>query len=544
MFTSLFSYNKKSNKNEISYIDCGLYGIIFVSVIALLINFFFRLSPSINTLVFILSLYSFFKSLSDKSINKILLTSLCSGLIITITLTLDNIYRPDGGMYHLPFVSILNENKILLGISNIHYRFGFISIIQYLSAISNNLIFLENGITLAACSIYSFTLLFFLKEIFKKNENNLVILVSILFLFFILYEFNRFGEHGNDEPAYMFLFISIIFFLKSNIKEKKNIFNLIIFSSFCFLIKPFLIFSFLMPLFYIKFLFKDKKIFLDRKIIFAFFFIFLWIGKNFLTTSCLIYPVSITCTEKVSWSNSKIYNPSYPKKVSIIGEASAKAFMGWSKSSETNSLYRYLDEANWIKVWSIDHFPVVVKSLLAIIILSIIIIFSKINLSVNKKNSEYKKKILYLLLLFFLSSVCWFFKFPIYRYGAGYLVSLIVFLTIFFIIYKKFGFFNLNIQILKYLIILLMVGVSIKNFARIYQKQNIEYNNYPWPPIFSDGKNLKNTNKKIKIDKNNNYFKPYPSSLCYYSSSPCTAGSTKVKYVKNIIGYKAYIIDE
>lgn len=89
-----------------------------------------------------------------------------------------------------------------------------------------------------------------------------------------------------------------------------------------------------------------------------------------------------------------------------------------------------------------------------------------------------------------------------------------------------------------------MVGISFKNFNRIYQKKNLVYNNYPWPKIFSDGKNIKNTNKKVMIDDENSFFRPFPANLCYYSSSPCTTSSNKVKYVKNIIGYKAYIIDE
>ena len=543
---NLFSYKKISIKNDIDHIECGLYGIIFISIIALLINFFFKLSPVLNTSLFILSFISLIQCISDRSIIDIVIKSILSGLIITITLTLDNIYRPDGGMYHLPFISILNENKILLGISNIHFRFGFISIIQYLSAISNNFIFKENGITLAACSIYSFTILFFLKEIFKKDKNRLITISSILFLFFILYEFNRFGEHGNDETAYMFLFISVIFFLKINEKEKNKFFDLLIFCSFSFLMKPFLIFSLLMPLFYYKLVFTNKDILFDRKIFFIVFFLFLWILKNFLTTSCLLYPMSITCNKHVEWSNSKIYNPSHPEKISKSSEASAKAFMGWSKSSEDGSINRYLNEANWIKVWSKSHLPIVVKSLLPLCILSLIIILSRLK-NIENENSNLKinkNKIIYLITLFFLCSIFWFFKFPIYRYGVGYLVCFVIFVSIYLNFYTKLKYLNFDIKILKYLIIFLLVGVSIKNTNRIYKKSKLNYNSYPWPPIFSEGKNLKNSNIKISIDESNNYYNPYPSNLCYYSISPCTTEGTKVNRVKIISGYKVYIIDD
>ena len=55
-----------------------------------------------------------------------------------LTISYDGTYRPDAGLYHLPYISILNENKIIIGLSNIHFEFGHVSILQYLSAIYNN----------------------------------------------------------------------------------------------------------------------------------------------------------------------------------------------------------------------------------------------------------------------------------------------------------------------------------------------------------------------------------------------------------------------
>ena len=41
------------------------------------------------------------------------------------------LFRPDAGLYHLPFTKILNEEKLILGLSNLHFRFGHTSILQY-----------------------------------------------------------------------------------------------------------------------------------------------------------------------------------------------------------------------------------------------------------------------------------------------------------------------------------------------------------------------------------------------------------------------------
>ena len=81
-------------------------------------------------------------------------------------------YRPDAGLYHLPYVKILNDEKIIFGLSNLHSRYGHISIIQYLSAISNNLIFKENGIVFAQALIASSVIINFAYKIYNYNKKN------------------------------------------------------------------------------------------------------------------------------------------------------------------------------------------------------------------------------------------------------------------------------------------------------------------------------------------------------------------------------------
>ena len=67
-----------------------------------------------------------------------------------------------------------------------------------------------------------------------------------------------------------------------------------------------------------------------------------------------------------------------------------------------------------------------------------------------------------------LGSLLWFLKFPLFRYGYGYLITLISFILIFNINNFKI-FFNddLIVKSLKYLIIFLILGISLKNINRI-----------------------------------------------------------------------------
>ena len=77
------------------------------------------------------------------SIKNLIRLCLIISSISFLIMIFENSNRPDGGLYHLPFISILNEHKIILGISNIHFRFAHTSIIQYTSAVFNNSFFSE-----------------------------------------------------------------------------------------------------------------------------------------------------------------------------------------------------------------------------------------------------------------------------------------------------------------------------------------------------------------------------------------------------------------
>ena len=142
----LFNENINDKKN---YSEFALFGIIISSILAFLINFFVSLNRYINDLLFILPfIVLLFNSHLKVNLEfkKLFKLSLIVAIISTIVISYDNVYRPDAGSYHLPFISILNDNKIIIGLSNLHFRFGHISIIQYLSASFNNHIFFDNGI--------------------------------------------------------------------------------------------------------------------------------------------------------------------------------------------------------------------------------------------------------------------------------------------------------------------------------------------------------------------------------------------------------------
>ena len=222
---------------------------------------------------------------------KFVLFILISSIIILL-LTFEVNYGPDSGLYHI--IQILNEEKIILGLSNLHYRFGHISIIQYLSAINYNFIFGLNGIVfpsaIIACAVLINLSYHFLNYIKSRNFNfHFFFLLSVIS--YICFKMNRYGEYGNDAPTHFltFFLISEILYLKSNIRTKDFIilFNI---SIFIILNKITMFFVFLLPFVFLRKI-NFREILKNFKTYFAIVLGSLWILKNILISGCLIYPI-------------------------------------------------------------------------------------------------------------------------------------------------------------------------------------------------------------------------------------------------------------
>ena len=132
--------------NTISYSLQLIFSIIILSFFSLLLNFFTPLSQNINSIFLILGFLLVLKYKKNYFNKKYIIFCIYSAVIIFLLICSSNVYRPDAGLYHLPYTKIINDEKIIFGISNLHFRFGHISIIQYTSAIFNNILFRENGI--------------------------------------------------------------------------------------------------------------------------------------------------------------------------------------------------------------------------------------------------------------------------------------------------------------------------------------------------------------------------------------------------------------
>ncbi len=508
-----------------------LFGTIFLSFIALFSNFFISLDSDFNTFIFILIIFIFLIIQNNRNYNLLFSRELFVFLIICsvgifLFLVLSNIYRPDAGLYHYPYSNILNENKIIIGISNLHQRFGHVSILQYLNSLHFNYFFGLNGIVFPAACIAIYVITNFLSNISRLKTLSISKLFSILILFYICFKMNRYGEYGNDAIGHFTLFIIVSLYLNFReknlaISEEKIIYLIFALSVFAFLNKTFLIFVLLTPLLISPY-FTLKNI-LNIKMIFISFFFISWLVKNILTTGCLIYPMPITCFE-LAWTNFNYESNVY--EVAVGSEAWAK---DWSNQKNNILNYsEYLKDFIWIEFWLQNQFVEILSILipyLAIIIIFIIsLYYFKITNKKKLKGAYLFSDYFPLLSLIFFGIVIWFLKGPIYRYGYSYIISFIALFSS-IILFKIFHNFEKNRlkKITNSIICLALIVLLGKQSIRIYDKYDDYYYNYPWPKFYSfEIDNRKITVKKIYKNENFLYYRSI-NSYCFYSSSPCTS---------------------
>jgi len=524
---SIFVSDKKSDFHSQFYIY--FVGVTTIAFISLFLNFFTPLNQSINSAVYCTIVLAFaIKTkfiFNKKQINFLLFSSFITFLLIVYS----NVNRPDAGLYHLPYISLINENKIIIGATNIHSRFGHVSILQYLSAINNNYLFSENGISIPLASIVSFFYFYFFYDVwkvFKKKETpDLAKFFSLFILIYISFKITRYSSFGNDAVGHLCFFYLISYVLKEDIK-KINLKKILLISVFAFINKPMLGLVFIIPasIFFIKNNFELKKIF-TLTFSFPALLLYLWLIKNILVSGCAVFPMKITCLESLSWTN--------VQQIPFLRVEGSAWSKGWPDRINTKiSMEEFSKNFNWVQAWSKNHLKYILNIIIPFsAVLFFIVFYIKIRFKQSVINNDKDLRLRFLLLLTssLIGVLSFFLLFPIYRYGYSYIVTLIS-LVLLITIKNKIN-IKENTKIFQIMFIFCFVLVIAKQVQKIYKKSSQTM----WPNIYTlDSKNK--IYKKNKVNIGNNFFYYLANSgdaLCMYSASPCTSYPIKKK-----IGYK------
>ena len=518
-----------------------LFGSITISLISLIINFFFPLNKIIGNIFLIFALLISYKFIfKDKNFKKILKSIFLIALLSFIFISYETINRPDAGLYHLPYIQIIHENKILVGLTNLHFRFGHISSIQYFSGIFNNSLMpievMNLPVLILMCSFLIYLLSFFDKKFEDNHQKILIFLITI----YCMYSFNRYSNYGNDASVHVFTFLYLIYVMKKNINNN-DLIILILISVFLFTQKIFMSLLLLIT-FFIFLLNKDIKkirVLKDYRVLLSSLFFLAWIIKNILISGCLIYPIEKTCLKNIIYSDI-----SKTTQIRIESEAWAK---DWISQDNIKSPNIYIEKFRWISTWKKNHFKKITKKIFPYLIFIIIFIFYSFSLRkkklVNKNQNIFisNKKFILVFLLSLLMVFLWFVKFPLYRYGQSIILIPIIIFSYYIII--KFTDIQKIQKTMKSLIAVLLIVILIKNFDRIVK--NVEIRNV-WPNIYTlSDKVSDNFKKELQMIVKKNKFLYYynPNGECMYNKAPCSNYKITNLSINKKFGYKIYFID-
>ena len=481
----LFFKNILNNSISIKIHEVGFFGFITIYLISNLVHFVQPLTNEVSYVFIIAGLIFFIKYFNFKKnlINKNFLFSLLIFFVVVLTIN----FHDDRYWYQLPYINYYQNYKTIIGINSLNFFFYGNSIYDIMSIF--NIAKLSNSIVyIIPSSIIFFVSFFILQEIKNKNFNHFLILL-IFYSFLILFRYTRSKEYGADLFTMSLMFLVVYYSWKENDKSSTdNLFKIFVLFVFAIFSKIYAIFIIFYPTYFLFKNFKQTILLIKKKSFIIVIFLLLSVSflKNYLHSSCLIYPVKITCVSKNVWySGDKVI-----EALQADGEAIAKGFKNYIYKEKNPNLtandflekYKY----KYFKYLILDKDIERIIISFFIFIITYLIFFRSLKLYKNKK---YKN----LFLLSILSLFFWLLYLPQSRYG-GNMIILIFFASFFAYLIK-----NINIKYDKISIIFIITSI-----------------------IFFSTKNINRINNQIIFSKNNNIDFPFKKFDDY--------SATKIKY--------------
>ena len=531
-----------TNENNFEIGESGIFGFVFLYLVAVTIHFFFSLNQVTTITILIIGIFLSIKihTKIQEYFNKNLYIHLLI-VFLSLILAATNNLHDDVYLYQLPYVNYLQSEKIIFGLSSLNdfaaYSHGLYDIMSLFKVpiFKNQTIFLIPV-------IFVMFFLFILNDNLKVNKNYLRVFTYII-LFLFLFKFTRSKQFGTDVPVICLLFLIQIYILNYIKSENKNyFFKSIIIFIFAVFLKIYAIFSvFYLLFFLIKFKENILIFFKNRNLVFFICLICLiTFSKNVIHTGCLMYPVTSTCLEKenANWSVGK--KAIELRKVSL--EAATKGIRIYIRNQGHKEIItpeKYLDKFKYTYHLNVIKDPDFERFLVLVSIFLILCFTSVVNFFIKKKDylieEKFDKKILYLSFFPFLA---WIIYIPHIRYGgysylAFFLYLLFLELNLFKYLTKK----NLNI-----LLILGLFFIFSKNYLRIkdeYYLKKFSINNYPLPEYKIFNFSTKKINN-LELNISNHW------QLCGEIPFPCLVKTNfdSINQIKSVFGYYFINSDE
>lgn len=488
------------NINQILHVNKSIIypivGIFFVGNLLIVLHFVFPLKSVFVLIILLIALGGNLfnlKPLHEMSYDvfKIVYYVLIPSVLIFSSY--DTSWHYDAGYYHLNHQNWLRESNMIIGTVNISWTFGMSSIYEYVSSI----LWIDKSFIL----LHFFTLIFiqtfyiYLIENIRNPLNNLLKNISLLLILYSILD--NFGLGGGRNGfiyiqgvtkqdmavAVIIMLVSISSIIIIKDRNINNLDILLISILVLFAIQIKLSSSIILYPAFLSLLFLMKKNILEFKSLFlslipTTIFFLIWVLKNYMTSGCLIFPISFTCINSFDWYESE----------------STKIFENISISS-SNALIDYLTEGSSIIIWLNDIFAIEInKTVLINFIISYAILFLLKQIFTIREKIDFKTNFsIYSYLVLYTFYIALFG--PIPRYLTGLFIISVAFLG-FNISSFKFKINNTFLYTLAFISLLTFVrinsyksffdGAELALFDPIGIAEYVEYNNDWVRPITGD----------------------------------------------------------
>lgn len=442
----------------------GLVGLFTANLFALLWHFFLPVN-TLSTIIFliigaVLSFYFFRNFLQKPRWTEVTLVFIVSFLISGYSV--DNNIPGDSILYHITAVHWNKDQALVLGLANLHDRFGVNSTWFLVSALLNPPIDAPNYVDMSPGTITILVLCFLFCYIIAQTKNYFSHTIKLFFsllLFSILFIWSKdklfigLGSPSNDLPAAMlFILICICWFLlfyTENILERSL---LVSFSVLFYVLSFSFKFSqaaFIAPFLWMLWKFKGQllkdKILVVTLLLSCGYFV-LWLIRGLFLSGCWLFPLSSTCID-LPWTV-----PTH------VADEIRFWIMSWARR-EVLPYYEVLKDSQWISYWLDKQSKTpLVQWTLGLICLGVICI-----LFTFKKISDQNWKIFsWIFAGLGVYFAYWFKLAPDLRFASGAFICLIS-------IVLWLGLSNLPTRVLKTAKIFFILGLMVitQDFVRI-----------------------------------------------------------------------------
>lgn len=412
-----FNFFKSKILNLPSSFYYSLIGLFVIGNLAFIFNFFSG-TNNINLLVIIIVItcFNFFKIKFSKFTKSNFLYYIFTPSILSIS-TFNMGLHTDANLYHLSYQNWIRSEKIVFGLTNLHGRFGFSSIYDYISSLL--WVGKNNFINLHYLNLIFLVIFFNFLIINVTIKNNTFLYYSSIFvtLFGLLDNFGFSGGRngflyiegiGKQDVAFaVVFFITTLLYINAILLEdfnKKSLIMLSILTLFSIQIRVIGLSLLIFFVYYIYKLMKLNKLNILKYSFFQLLIGFFWIIKNLIISGCIFYPVEITCKLNLNW-----YINNQAKIESLV---TSDFFYGLS--TEENLI-------GWYRHWFASEFNTNLTSNFLLSIISLIFfrtIFFKTKIT---------DKLTYYIIIFFIffNFIFWIYNAPDFRFLMGLILIIV-----------------------------------------------------------------------------------------------------------------------